>query len=136
MLSSGAVPLSSLSSHSAMSPSAGTAIWCCQQPSCAIQPLNAALNQCLHLVGAQIPLEDVPSVQKEIVVRCRQMGKPVIIASHLLQSMMEYPTPTRAEVASLPTCLSNLVVPGHGSILQGPRMLCGGEMLNIADALR
>lgn len=48
--------------------------------------------------GAQIPLEDVPSVQKEVTVRCRQMGKPVIVASHLLQSMIEYPTPTRAEV--------------------------------------
>ena len=51
--------------------------------------------------GAQIPLEDVPSVQKEVVVRCRQQGKPVIIASHLLQSMMEFPTPTRAEVCAL-----------------------------------
>ncbi len=50
------------------------------------------------LAGAQIPLEDVPSVQKEVVVRCRQAGKPVIVASHLLQSMIEYPTPTRAEV--------------------------------------
>jgi Pyruvate kinase, barrel domain len=48
--------------------------------------------------GAQIPLEDVPSVQKEVVMRCRQMGRPVIVASHLLQSMIEYPTPTRAEV--------------------------------------
>ncbi len=39
-------------------------------------------------------------MQKEIVVRCRQAGKPVIVASHLLQSMIEYPTPTRAEVCS------------------------------------
>ncbi|KAK9817658.1 hypothetical protein WJX72_000267 [[Myrmecia] bisecta] len=52
-------------------------------------------------LGAQIPLEDVPSVQKEVVMRCRQMGKPVIVASHLLQSMIEYPTPTRAEVADI-----------------------------------
>lgn len=52
-------------------------------------------------LGAQIPLEDVPSVQKEIVMRCRQQGKPVIVASHLLQSMIEYPTPTRAEVADI-----------------------------------
>ncbi|CAL8462457.1 g1990 [Coccomyxa elongata] len=52
-------------------------------------------------LGAQIPLEDVPSVQKEVVVRCRQAGKPVIVASHLLQSMIEYPTPTRAEVADI-----------------------------------
>ena len=34
-------------------------------------------------------------------MRCRQMGKPVIVASHLLQSMIEYPTPTRAEVADI-----------------------------------
>ena len=55
-------------------------------------------------LGAQIPLEDVPSVQKEVVVRCRQAGKAVIVASHLLQSMIEYPTPTRAEarLATLP----------------------------------
>ena len=39
-------------------------------------------------------------MQKEVVVRCRQQGKPVIVASHLLQSMMEFPTPTRAEVCS------------------------------------
>ena len=37
-------------------------------------------------------------MQKEVVVRCRQAGKAVIVASHLLQSMIEYPTPTRAEV--------------------------------------
>lgn len=52
-------------------------------------------------LGAQIPLADVPSVQKEIVMRCRQRGRPVIVASHLLQSMIEYPTPTRAEVADI-----------------------------------
>ena len=59
------------------------------------------ITPCCHFAGAQIPLEDVPSVQKEIVMRCRQQGKPVIVASHLLQSMIEYPTPTRAEVADI-----------------------------------
>lgn len=53
--------------------------------------------------GAQIPLEEVPSVQKEVVTRCRQLGKPVIVASQLLQSMIEFPTPTRAEVCELPS---------------------------------
>ena len=59
--------------------------------------VKAALTLC-HVVyaGAQIPLEDVPSVQKEAITRCRQAGKPVIVASHLLQSMIEYPTPTRS----------------------------------------
>ena len=64
--------------------------------------LVCVLSCRMRIAGAQIPLEDVPSVQKEVVVRCRQAGKAVIVASHLLQSMIEYPTPTRAEVRGLP----------------------------------
>ncbi|KAL6185020.1 hypothetical protein ACLB2K_041155 [Fragaria x ananassa] len=52
-------------------------------------------------LGAQIPLEQVPSAQQKIVQVCRQLNKPVIVASQLLESMIEYPTPTRAEVADV-----------------------------------
>lgn len=52
-------------------------------------------------LGAQIPLELVPSVQQKVVKLCRQLNKPVIVASQLLESMIEYPTPTRAEVADV-----------------------------------
>jgi pyruvate kinase len=52
-------------------------------------------------LGAQIPLEQVPSIQQRIVKMCRQLNKPVIVASQLLESMIEYPTPTRAEVADV-----------------------------------
>eukprot|EP00256_Glycine_max_P018521 XP_003536199.1 pyruvate kinase isozyme A, chloroplastic [Glycine max] len=52
-------------------------------------------------LGAQIPLEQVPSAQQRIVEICRQLNKPVIVASQLLESMIEYPTPTRAEVADV-----------------------------------
>ncbi|XP_062085099.1 pyruvate kinase isozyme A, chloroplastic-like [Humulus lupulus] len=52
-------------------------------------------------LGAQIPLELVPSVQKMIVQLCRKLNKPVIVASQLLESMIEYPIPTRAEVADV-----------------------------------
>ncbi|XP_074292257.1 pyruvate kinase isozyme A, chloroplastic [Silene latifolia] len=52
-------------------------------------------------LGAQIPLEQVPSTQQNIVQLCRQLNKPVIVASQLLESMIEYPTPTRAEVADV-----------------------------------
>ncbi|KAH7425379.1 hypothetical protein KP509_11G051200 [Ceratopteris richardii] len=52
-------------------------------------------------LGAQIPLEQVPSVQQEVVQLCRQLNKPVIVASQLLESMIEFPTPTRAEVADV-----------------------------------
>lgn len=52
-------------------------------------------------LGAQIPLEQVPSVQQSVVKICRQLNRPVIVASQLLESMIEYPTPTRAEVADV-----------------------------------
>lgn len=52
-------------------------------------------------LGAQIPLEQVPSEQQKIVQLCRHLNKPVIVASQLLESMIEYPTPTRAEVADV-----------------------------------
>ncbi|XP_022760209.1 pyruvate kinase isozyme A, chloroplastic-like isoform X2 [Durio zibethinus] len=52
-------------------------------------------------LGAQIPLEQVPSAQQKIVQLCRLLNKPVIVASQLLESMIEYPTPTRAEVADV-----------------------------------
>ncbi|XP_043713563.1 pyruvate kinase isozyme A, chloroplastic-like [Telopea speciosissima] len=52
-------------------------------------------------LGVEIPLEQIPTVQEEITHVCRQLNKPVIIASQLLESMVEYPTPTRAEVADV-----------------------------------
>ncbi|KAH0943173.1 hypothetical protein HID58_002810 [Brassica napus] len=52
-------------------------------------------------LGAQIPLEQVPAAQQRIVKVCRELNKPVIVASQLLESMIEYPTPTRAEVADV-----------------------------------
>ncbi|CAL1370454.1 unnamed protein product [Linum trigynum] len=52
-------------------------------------------------MSAQIPLEHIPATQQKIVEVCRQLNKPVIVASQLLESMIKYPTPTRAEVADV-----------------------------------
>uniref|UniRef100_A0A5B6ZJD0 Pyruvate kinase n=1 Tax=Davidia involucrata TaxID=16924 RepID=A0A5B6ZJD0_DAVIN len=52
-------------------------------------------------LGVEIPLEQIPTVQEKITHVCRQFNKPVIVASQLLESMVEYPTPTRAEVADV-----------------------------------
>ena len=49
-------------------------------------------------LGADIPFEEVPAVQDEIVCRCKDASKPVIIATHMLESMIKHPVPTRAEV--------------------------------------
>lgn len=52
-------------------------------------------------LGAEIPFERVPAIQDELVSRCRSMGKPVIVATHMLESMIQNPTPTRAEVTDV-----------------------------------
>ncbi|GJN23779.1 hypothetical protein PR202_gb11458 [Eleusine coracana subsp. coracana] len=52
-------------------------------------------------LGVQIPLEQIPAIQESIVKLCRHLNKPLIVASQLLESMVEYPTPTRAEVADV-----------------------------------
>lgn len=52
-------------------------------------------------LGAEIPFEKLPVVQNEIVAACRAAGKPVIVATHMLESMIENPIPTRAEVTDI-----------------------------------
>ncbi|MFH0769868.1 MAG: pyruvate kinase, partial [Candidatus Peregrinibacteria bacterium] len=52
-------------------------------------------------LGSDLPFEDLPALQDEIVIRCRDEGKPVIVATHMLESMCEHPMPTRAEVTDV-----------------------------------
>jgi len=52
-------------------------------------------------LGIEIPMEDVPIVQKKIIQLCLMNSKPVIVATHLLESMIENPVPTRAEVTDI-----------------------------------
>ncbi|KAG9141721.1 hypothetical protein Leryth_026138 [Lithospermum erythrorhizon] len=47
------------------------------------------------------PIEEVPLLQEEIVTICRSMGKAVIVATNMLESMIVHPTPTRAEVSDI-----------------------------------
>ncbi|OGB89093.1 pyruvate kinase [candidate division WOR-1 bacterium RIFCSPHIGHO2_01_FULL_53_15] len=52
-------------------------------------------------LGAELPFEQVPVIQDQIVAQCRAAGKPVIVATHMLESMIEHPLPTRAEVTDV-----------------------------------
>ncbi|XP_040989562.1 pyruvate kinase isozyme G, chloroplastic isoform X1 [Juglans microcarpa x Juglans regia] len=52
-------------------------------------------------LGAELPIEEVPLLQEDIIQRCHSMRKPVIVATNMLESMINHPTPTRAEVSDI-----------------------------------
>src|SRR5580658_901785 len=52
-------------------------------------------------LGIEIPYEELPIVQRRIVKTCLRVGRPVIVATHMLESMIESPMPTRAEVTDV-----------------------------------
>ena len=56
-------------------------------------------------LGVELPVQNVPPIQKQLVRKCRTAAKPVIVATQMLESMIESPMPTRAEVSDVATAI-------------------------------
>jgi len=56
-------------------------------------------------LGVELPVQNVPPIQKRLVRACRHAGKPVIVATQMMESMISSPVPTRAEVSDVATAI-------------------------------
>ena len=77
----------------------------------AVQNIAQIVAQCDAIMvargdlGVECPIESVPAMQRKIMACCRLAGKPVVVATQMLESMIEAPVPTRAEVSDVATAV-------------------------------
>ena len=88
-------------------------------------------------LGVEINVAELPNVQRHIVQRCAEQGRRVIVATHLLESMIENPIPTRAEVTDVANAIYEevdaVMLSGETTVGRHP-VRCVEQLVEIAES--
>jgi pyruvate kinase len=82
-------------------------------------------------LGIEVPMKKLPVIQKEIIEKCIQRARPVIVATQMMDSMITNPTPTRAEV----TDVANAVLDGADAVMLSGETSVGKHPIKVVEAM-